>query len=672
MEDKKDFVLGEARKFGKEQVELALSDMRDYFAGKASIDAKATANEEWWRVRHWGVLADNNEGLKEGVSVGSAWLFNSLANKHADVMDSFPKPNILPREADDEGEAKILTSIVPVILEENDYEQVYSDKSIDFNKDGAAITSVLWDNSKHDGMGDIAINVVDVHNLAWKPGIKNLQDSDKVYYVRLEDVDVVRAKWPKLADKIGAEDTGTVVKYIHDDNIDTSNCVEVIDVYYKKPQLVPVEMEGVDAEGNPTKVKLYDMPRMVLHLAVIVGDQLAFCSENEPGYENGFYEHGNYPFVISRMFPIKDTPWGFGYLDVMKNPQRDIDRLDQAIIKNAMMRARPRYWYKKNGNINTAQFADWNQELVEVATGELGDAVRKIDVDDVPAGAMNHLANKVEELKETSGNRDFSQGATTSGVTSGTAIAALQEAGSKLARAINKELYRGFREEVYLVIELIRQFYTEPRSFRIDVKAAEALADYDHAKQYEVKGAGNDYRFVQYSNAGIVSQDVRLEDGTVRHRRPMFDIKVTAEKQSPFSRAAQNELIKELYSMGFFDPNNTLPARTALDAMDFEGKDKLMQEIEQNSMIMQQLDAAMGMVQNLSMMDPGIAQMAMQQGLIAPEQMAAMQQQAAPPQQRGGKEEGTPEERAAKATRGGDNSLAAQARVAAANRSIPR
>lgn len=671
MEDKKDFVLGEARKFGKEQVELALSDMRDYFAGKASVDAKATANEEWWRVRHWGVLADNNEGLKEGVSVGSAWLFNSLANKHADVMDSFPKPNILPREADDEGEAKILTSIVPVILEENDYEQVYSDKSIDFNKDGAAITSVLWDNTKHDGMGDIAINVVDVHNLAWKPGIKDLQDSDKVYYVRLEDVDVVRAKWPKLADKIGAEDTGTVVKYIHDDNIDTSNCVEVIDVYYKKPQLVPVEMEGVDAEGNPTKVKLYDMPRMVLHLAVIVGDQLAFCSENEPGYENGFYEHGKYPFVISRMFPIKDTPWGFGYLDVMKNPQRDIDRLDQAIIKNAMMRARPRYWYKKNGNINPEKFADWNNELVEVATGELGDAVRKIEVDDVPAGAMNHLSNKVEELKETSGNRDFSQGATTSGVTSGTAIAALQEAGSKLARAINKELYRGFREEVYLVIELIRQFYTEPRSFRIDVKAAEALADYDHAKQYEVSGMGKDYRFVQYSNAGIVSQDVRLEDGSVRHRRPMFDIKVTAEKQSPFSRAAQNELIKELYSMGFFDPNNTLPARTALDAMDFEGKDKLMQEIEQNSMIMQQLDAAMGMVQNLSMMDPGIAQMAMQQGLIAPEQMMQMQQQAAPPQN-APKQEGTPEERAAKAARGGDNSLATQARVAAANRSIPR
>ena len=670
MEDKKDFVYSTVKKFGDEQVELALADMKDYFAGKASVDNKATANEEWWRVRHWNVLADTNEGIKAGVEVGSAWLFNSLANKHADVMDSFPKPNILPREADDEGEAKILTSVLPVILEENDYEQVYSDKAIDFNKDGACITSVLWDNSKHDGMGDIAINVVDVHNLAWKPGVNDIQDSDKLYYVRLEDIDVVRAKWPQLKDKVGAEDSGTVVKYIHDDNIDTSNCVEVIDVYYKKPQLVPVEMDGVDPEGKPTKVKMYDMPRMVLHLAIIVGDQLVFCSENEPGYENGFYEHGKYPFVISRMFPVKDTPWGFGYLDIMKNTQRDIDKLDQIITKNAMMRGKPRYWYKKNGNINMEQFADWNQELVEVASGELGDAVRKIEVDDVPAGAMNHFTNKIEELKETSGNRDFSQGATTSGVTSGTAIAALQEAGSKLARAINKELYRGFREECYLVIELIRQFYTEPRSFRIDAKAAEAFSNPEKFSKYDVEGAGDDYRFIQYSNAGIVTQDIRLEDGSVRHRRPMFDIKVTAEKQSPFSRAAQNELVKELYSMGFFDPNNTLPAKTALDAMDFEGKDKLMQEIEQNSMIMQQLNAAMGMVQNLSMMDPAIAQMAMQQGLLAPEQMMQMQQ--AQPKQNAPKEEGTPEERAAKAARGGDNSLAAQARVAAANRTLPR
>ncbi len=70
-------------------------------------------------------------------------------------------------------------------------------------------------------------------------------------------------------------------------------------------------------------------------------------------------------------------------------------------------------------------------------------------------------------MKETSGNRDFSQGSTQSGVTAATAIAALQEAGSKLSRDMIRGTYRAYMEECYMVIELIRQFYDEPRKFRI-------------------------------------------------------------------------------------------------------------------------------------------------------------------------------------------------------------
>ena len=408
--------------FGPLQVDAALADMREYFGSKASIDNKATVNEEWWRLRHWDVIAGTNEGKKANVEVGSAWLFNSLANKHADIMDSFPKPNILPREADDEIEAKILTQRVPTILEQNDYEQVYNDKGYDFCKDGSAITAVMWDSTKHDGLGDIAVTNVDVHNIAWQPGIEDIQDSDKVFHVHLEDIEAVKKKWPKAAKKIGPQDTGVITKYINDDSRDTTRYTEVVNMYYKKATLVPVYMDGTDEEGNPTQILVHQIPKMILHLAIIVGDQLVFCSENEKGYENGFYEHGRYPFVFTRMFPIKDSPWGFGYLDVMKNPQRDIDKLDQAIIKNAMAKVRKRYFMRESANINPDVFADWDEELIPVATGDLSEAVREVQVDDVPAGAMNHLANKIEELKETSGNRDFSQGSTASGVTAASAI----------------------------------------------------------------------------------------------------------------------------------------------------------------------------------------------------------------------------------------------------------
>lgn len=608
-EDKKtvDLVLDDHRKFGDEQTKKAMVDLQAYVDGKKMVDIKATENQQWWRLRHWSVIGgETNEAIKAGIEVGSAWAFNSLMNKHAAIMDSFPKPNILPREADDEEEAKILTEVVPAILEQNDYEQVYRQGGWDFVIDGACIKGVFWDTTKHDGLGDVAITNVDVHNLFWKPGISDLQDSDKVFHITIEDIDVARAKWPKIADKIGPQDSGRITKYIHDDNIDTTHCCEIVDMYYKRTVLAPVYMDGVDAEGNRTQVKVHEIPKTVLHLAIFVNETLAFCSENEPGYENGFYEHGQFPFVIARMFPVKDSPWGFGFLDIMKHPQKDIDKLDQAIIKNALMRAKPRYWARKNANISMDAFANWNNEIVEVGAGELGDAVRKIDVDDVPSGAMSHLVNKIEEIKETSGNRDFNQGGVANGVTSAAAISALQEAGSALARDQNKELYRAERELYYMIIELIRQFYSEPRSFR-------------------TMDEQGDLRFVQYSNAGIVEHETLMPDGTVRHVRPIFDISVSAEKQSPFSRAAQNETAKELYGMGLFEPERAIPALACIDMMDFEGKDKVKQEIQQNAVMLQQFQAAMQLITQLAMSSPQIAAMAMQAGLTSPEQMAQMQ-----------------------------------------------
>lgn len=653
-EDKKtvDLVFDGHKKFGEDQIAKALSDLDVYIDSKKMVDSKATENQQWWRLRHWSVIGgETNEAQKAGIEVGSAWAINSLLNKHADIMDSFPKPNVLPREEDDEVEAKLLTDIVPAILEQNDYEEVYRRAGWDFCIDGAAIKGVFWDSSKHDGLGDVAITNVDVHNLFWQPGVSDIQDSDKVYHMSIEDLDAVRARWPNIADKIGPQDTGRITKYIHDENIDTSHCAEVVDMYYKVPKLEPVYMDGIDEEGKPTKVKVHEVPKTVLHLAIFVNGELAFCSENEKGYENGFYEHGQYPFVIARLFPVKDSPWGFGYLDIMKHPQKDIDKLDQAIIKNALMRAKPRYWARKNANVSIDDFSDWNMEIVEVGTGELGDAVRKIDVDDVPSGAMNHLMNKIDELKETSGNRDFSQGSTQSGVTAASAIAALQEAGSKLSRDVNKELYRAERELYYMVIELVRQFYSEPRSFRIVDKSG-------------------DLRFIQYSNAGIVEHDTMMPDGTIRHTRPIFDISVTAEKQSPFSRAAQTETAKELYGMGLFEPERAIPALVCLDMMDFEGKDKVRQQIQENAVMLQQFQAAMQLITQLAMSNPQIAAMAMQAGLTSPEQMAQMQTdmqaaQAETEQQ----SRGTPEDRASKIAT--DSSYADKIRKRSANAASP-
>lgn len=603
--------------FTPDKVSEVLQILHEYKDGKTTVDMKATENQEWWRLRHWNVIQGKTEAGKAKVEVGSAWAVNSILNKHADFMDSFPKANVLAREADDEEEAQILSKILPAIEEHTDAEQVYNTAGYDFLIDGTAITSVLWDPMAHDGMGDIKKTNVDIHNVFWQPGIEDIQQSKYFFDVSVADVNDVKLQYPDIADRIGGGKQGFITEYIHDDNINHQNDIEIINCYYKK-----LEMRPVLINIDPQTVAQHLVPREILHMAIIIGDQCVFCSEDNPEYQDGFYKHGKYPYVFRKCFPVKDSPCGFGYLDIMKYPQRDIDKLDQAIMKNTMMKAKPRWWVKKNADINKEAFADWNEEIVEVGSGDLGSAVQQMDVDTLPAIVETHLEAKIDELKEISGNRDFSQGSTASGVTAASAIAALQEAGSKLSRDINKAMYRGSREEYYLEIELIRQFYTEPRAFRID------------------DGSGR-YEYMDYSNVNIAPQDITTPEGT-RHKKSIFDLEVSAEKQSPFSRASQNETAKELYQMGLFAPDNATSALVCLDMMEFEGKEKIKQQIQQNDTFMQQFQQMQQLIIQLS------PEAAVQMGLVDPNQV--MMAQNANNGATGVSEEGTAEDRAAKKT----------------------
>lgn len=603
--------------FTPDKVSEVLQVLREYKDGKTSVDMKATENQEWWRLRHWNVIKGKTEAGKAKVEVGSAWAVNSILNKHADLMDSFPKANVLAREADDEEEAQILSKILPAIEEHTDAEQVYNTAGYDFLIDGTAITAVLWDPMAHDGMGDIKKTNVDIHNVFWQPGIEDIQQSKYFFDVSVADVNDVKLQYPEIADKIGGGKQGFITEYIHDDNINHQNDIEIINCYYKK-----LEMRPVLINIDPQTVAKHLVPREILHMAIIIGDQCVFCSEDSPEYQDGFYKHGKYPYVFRRCFPVKDSPCGFSYLDIMKYPQRDIDKLDQAIIKNTMMKAKPRWWVKKNADINKEAFADWDEEIVEVGSGDLGSAVQQMDVDTIPSIVETHLEAKIDELKEISGNRDFSQGSTASGVTAASAIAALQEAGSKLSRDINKAMYRGSREEYYLEIELIRQFYTEPRTFRVD------------------DGTGR-YEYMDYSNVNIAPQDITTPEG-IRHKKSIFDLEVSAEKQSPFSRASQNETAKELYQMGLFAPDNATSALVCLDMMEFEGKEKIKQQIQQNDTFMQQFQQMQQLIIQLS------PEAAVQMGLIDPNQI--MMAQNANNGATRVSEEGSAEDRAAKKT----------------------
>ena len=547
-----------AQAIGKEQVQAATVTLNKYKQGKANLEKKIVANEQWYKMRHWEQMRDE----KQDIQPSSGWLFNCIANKHADAMDNFPSPNVLPREEGDKAEAEMLTSIIPVILDQNEFEETYSNVQLYKIKTGAGVYGIFWDKTKLNGLGDISIRKIDLINLFWESGITDIQMSRNVFHVELMDNDLLAQAYPQLEGKL-TNATVDIAKYIYDDTVDTTAKSAVIDWYYKK------SVNG----------------RTVLHYCKFVNDEVLFATENEtkpvmdemgnviapPMAERGWYDHGLYPFVTDVLYPIEGTIGGFGYIDIGKDAQAYIDRGGQAIMKNMLVNAKPRYFIREDGSVNEKEYADTNNDFVHV-NGNLGqDSILPVQGNGLNGIYVEVLNAKIDELKETTGNRDISTGGTTSGVTAASAIAAMQEAGSKLSRDNNKASYRSFRKVVLMTIELIRQFYDMPRCFRI-------------------MGENGAARFVQYSNAGIQPQHQGSDFGQdMGYRLPLFDVEITAQKQSPYSKLSQNELAIQFFGAGFFNPQMADQALACLDMMDFDRKQFVMQKIAQNGGMYQQM-----------------------------------------------------------------------------------
>lgn len=551
---------------GATEIKEAVAILEKYKQGKANLENRIVEDELWWELRHWEAIGRKKE-KEHSPRPSSAWLFNSIINKHADAMDNFPVPAVLPRERSDEQSAKTLTDILPVILEYNKFDQVYSDNWWEKLKHGTACYGVFWNPTK-DMIGDIEIKMIDLLNVYWESGITNIQDSRNLFITSMVDTDLLEQMYPEHKGKLG----GNIIdckQYVYDDTVDTDGKSVVVDWYYKAT--------------NPQGKK-------IVHYCKFVGNTLLFATENEPDYQEvGWYAHGDYPVVMDCLFPEKGTPVGFGLVAIDKDPQLYIDDLASNILESSMMGTKKRFFVANNTGINEDEFLDWTKPLVRVEGGSLDEAkIREINVQPLAPIYFNVMQSKIDEMKDTSGNRDVNTGGTSGGITAASAISALQEAGNKTSRDMLNASYRAYADIVRLVIELIRQFYDESRSFRI------------------VGQSAGQYDFVSMNNTMIQDQIIGMDEyGNDMFRTPIFDLKIKAMKRNPFSRMEENERAKELYAMGFFNPEKATESLLALEMMDFEGIDKVKEKVQEGQTLL-------NIVQQLSIQNQ---QMAMMLGL---------------------------------------------------------
>ena len=523
-------------RIGAEQVRQAAEVLRKYRLGKQNLDRRIIDNEQFWKLRHWEQMEKGGEGGNpQDVRPASGWLVNCILAKHADAMDSYPEPTVLPREPGDRKEAEVLTRILPVILKNNKFKRAYSQAWWNKLKSGCAVYGVFWDGGKLHGLGDIDIRSMDVLNLFWEPGVQSIQESEHFFSTELTPNRRLEEQYPQLAGKLGRSG-GQVSRYLYDDKVDTSEQSLVVDWYYHT----------------------VEQGRRVLQYCKFVGENVLYATENDPEMAGkGWYDHGQYPFVFDVLFPEEGTPCGYGYVDLCKSAQKQIDLMNQAILKNTLASATPRFFIRSDGAVNENEYADWTRPFVHT-NGNLGaDSIAPIRVPALDSVYVAVLQNKIAEMKETAGNRDVMSGGTAGGVTAATAIAALQEAGGKLSRNMIDDGYEAFAEVLTLCIELVRQFYDMPRQFRLLGKKGVEFADFDNRS---------------------LKPRALLMGG---YRVPEFDLEVSAQNETPYKTMEYNQLALQLFQMGFFRSDMAEQALRCLELMEFKNKDALTEVIRE-------------------------------------------------------------------------------------------
>lgn len=544
---------------GSERLQEWTRILARYRAGKASVERRIIQAENWWKLRNTTEEDKTADSPRTGFRSRSGWLHNVIANKHADAMEAYPEPAVLPREPGDRQEAQTLSAILPVILEQNQFERTWSGAMWQKLKEGTGCYKVVWDKDKQGGLGDIAVERTNVLNLFWEPGVSDIQHSRYLFHTELMDRDLLEELYPQCRDKLKG-DLFAAKRYSYDDSVPTDGKCTVVEVYYHLGRVLHYCKYVGDIVLYATENQV-EAPTRAVTREGVDGPVTAEIATGRPVAERGLYDHGKYPFVLDPLFPVEGSPCGYGYVDLCRSPQEEIDLMRSAMVKNTMAGATPRYFVRSDGGINEQELLDVNRPVVHV-TGNLGeDAVRALDYNALPGNYIEMLQETVQELRETSGNTETATDSTSAGVTAASAIAALQEASGKGSRDSTRSGYRAYREIVLLCIELIRQFYDAPRRFRIT-------------------GQDGQEQFVSYDNSGLRPQPQGEAYGVdLGYRVPEFDISVQAQKQTTYTAIAQNELALQFYQLGFFDPAQTDRTLMCLDMMDFRGKEELTQKI---------------------------------------------------------------------------------------------
>ncbi len=491
-----------------------------YYNATQEFRDKCRQNELFWRSEHW-----KGKTQKPGEPYPSVpALFSAVENVHAEVMDNYPEAVLLPCEADDEQAAQVLNTIVNTTLERREFQKKYRREMLRLLKNGACCFSVEWNSNLYGGYGDIDVEPWDIRYLLWDPDYDDIQNGKNLFRFSFCDREVLQEQYPDKAEALQEENwSGNLLRV--DERFPwggEENDILVIERWYKRRNPLT---------GNTA-----------VHMAKVAGGVLLECSENGAQQQCGVYSDGKYPFVVFSLYELEDTPVGMGLIDVFKGEQEYIDLLERAILKNALISGKIRLLKDQRCNIPKEKLANWEEDVLE-GSDVSERSLRWFQPASISPSVQEHLEYKINMLKRDSGQNDFARGEAGYGVTSASAIIALQNAANKRTRNIIGRIYDKFGEIVRMMIARTAQFYDKTRAVRVAGEKAVYFDPEDFARRSWFD----------------------------------FDVNVKSLKKNPTEMLYDNDFARQLFEAGAID------AYTMVEMMNFDGKETVLRKMREQS-----------------------------------------------------------------------------------------
>lgn len=501
-----------------------------------------------------------------------------VENIKADLSDEIPEAVIMPDEAGDAANvtAKVLTKVIEQELDACDFEGEYMKVAHDFLQDGWGVFETGHDPLLNGGMGGSFIRHVTNKNFMCDPQATSLQDGRACFVLDVKPWDWLKQHYPDQYRFMSGSDNLTST--IKQDRIDSTTEPSEIKAY----RVIEIWVKQFDAETRKTAV----------HFVRVAGHQV--LEDSKIMYKNGYYENGQYPFRVCVLYPQKGSALGLGICDLFKDTQRYADKLNSILLENALRARKPKLFVQQ-GLVDMDDARDFSREVIEVQ-GSIDSAVKWMETAPLPSYLMNFAQMMQQSIKNEAGSNDQSRGQTAGGVTAASAITALQDMSTKRSRMEARELQRGFKECVRMMIEIMREKSIVPRDIVITLAGQPAVLPFDSRSLFREDGDG--------------------------HKVPIEAIiAIKTSRQTRFSRMAHNELVLQFISMfqGTADP------LIMMEALEMDDKEQIIDQIRkaQNAgmLALQQQNAEMQ--QQLAMMSEELSkyQSAMKQiqdGLSSP------------------------------------------------------